>query len=59
MWAQVSKCYDQLRVVNDMNDFKSQDEIFRCYEQLKVLDNINDSRSRKLRALDARNNSGL
>ena len=37
LWAKASRCYEQLRVVDDMNDFRSWDEGSRCYEQLKVL----------------------
>ena len=39
------KCYEQLRVVDDMNDFESLAQVSECCEQLKVIIDVNNSRS--------------
>ena len=57
--AQGSSCYEQLRVVVDMNNSMLSTQGSRCYKQLRVVDNMNDLASRKLRSLDALNNSRL
>ena len=54
-----SKCYEQLRAVDDMNDWWSHAKGSRCYEQLRVVDGMNNSRSYELKALYAMNNSRL
>ena len=59
LWAQGSRCYEELRVVDDMND--------SGYHELKALDALNSVRlwltwttpGCKPRALKAINNSGL
>ena len=39
------KCYEQHRLIVDMNDSKSWAQGSKCYEQLRVVDDMNDSRS--------------
>ena len=58
-WAQGSKCYEQLKVVDLMNCSKSRAHNTLCYEQLKLVDGMNNSRSHELKALDTMNRSGL
>ena len=57
--AQGSSCYEQLRVVIDMNDFMLSAQGSRCYEQLRVVDDMNGLGSYGLRSLDALNSSKL
>ena len=59
LWAKASRCYEQLRVVDDMNDFRSWDEGSRCYKQLKVVDDMNELESLELRPLDAMKSLGV
>ena len=56
-WAQVSKWYDHVKVVVDLNDFRWWAEGSSCYEWLKVLVGINDL-SREIKTLDAMKNLG-
>ena len=35
-------CYEQLRVMVDMNDSRSSTEGFICYEQLRAMVDMND-----------------
>ena len=42
LWAQDSRCYEQLRAMVDMNDFGSWVKGSRCYEQFMDVDDIND-----------------
>ena len=41
--AQESRCYEQLRVVVNMNDSRSGAQGSRCYEQLMVVNEMNNS----------------
>ena len=58
-WAQGSKCYEQLRVVDDMCYSKSWAQGYGCFEQLNIVDGINDLGSHELTPLYAMNNLGL
>ena len=58
-WAQGFRCYEQLRVVDDMSYSRLWAQGYGCYEQLNVVDGINDSGSHELTPLDDINNSGL
>ena len=44
LWAQGSRCYNELLTVDDMNDFELWAKGSRIYEQVRVVDDINDSR---------------
>ena len=44
LWAQAFRCYEQLKVVDDMNDSYSWAHDFKCNEQFRVVDDINGSR---------------
>ena len=59
VWAQGFKCYEHIRVVDDMNNCRSWVEGSKWYEQLRVVDDMNNLRSYKLKALDIMNNLGL
>ena len=41
-WAQASRCYEQLKVEDNMNDSWSLANGFKCYEQLKVVLHMKD-----------------
>ena len=56
-WAQGFRCYEQLRVVDDMSYSRSWAQAYGCYEQLNVVDGVNDSRSHEHTPLMT--NSGL
>ena len=40
----VSRCYEQLKAKDDMNDFWSWAYDTKCYEQLRVVDDMKNSR---------------
>ena len=40
--TQCSKCYELVRVMNDMNDSRSSTQVSSCYEQLRVVNDMND-----------------
>ena len=40
--GQASRCYEQLKALDDMNKSESLAQGFRCYEQLKVMVDMND-----------------
>ena len=44
-WAQVFKFYEQLNVMDDINNLGSWAQDSRCYNQRKVIDDMNDSKS--------------
>ena len=44
LWAQGSRLYEQVKVVDDMNNSQSWAQGSRYYEQLKVVINMNDSK---------------
>ena len=58
-WAQGFKCYEQLKVVDDMSYTRSWAQRCGCYEMTKVVDDTNYSGSRDISNLDAINNSEL
>ena len=39
------KIYEQLRVMDNMNDFGSWDQDAKCFEHLRLVDDMNNSRS--------------
>ena len=41
-WAWGSRCYEQLKVVDDMNDSGSWAQATRFYDYLKVVENMNN-----------------
>ena len=43
--AQGCRCYEQIRVVNVMNDLELCVKGSRCYEMFRVMDNMNDLKS--------------
>ena len=49
----------ELRIVANMNNFRSWAQGSRYYDQLIIMDGMNDSVSRDLRSPNAMNNSGL
>ena len=57
-WAQGSRCYEQLRVVDDMNDSGLSSRLKMLWIT-QGLDDKNNSRSRELRPLDSMNTSRL
>ena len=65
-WVQSSRCYELLRVVDNMNDSTSWAQASRCYEQIKAMEYMNDSELwsqgsrcyKKLKAVDEMNVSG-
>ena len=42
-WAKGSRCYKQLKAIDDMNDSESSAQGSRCYEYLSVVDEISYS----------------
>ena len=57
--TQGTTCYEQLKDVDDMNDFGSWALDTKCYKQLKVVDDMNYLGSRDPKPLDIINNWGL
>ena len=58
-YAQGSRCFEELRAMDDMNEFGSWAQGSKCNEQLSVVDDMNDLGSRELKELDVVNNLGL
>ena len=58
-WAQGFRCYEQLKVVDDMSYFGSWAQGFGYYEQHRVVEDMNDLGSHELRPLDALNSLRL
>ena len=54
-----SKCYEQFKDLDDMNDSMWWGQGSRCYEQFRVVDDMNDLGSHEVRYLDAMSNLGL
>ena len=40
-----SRCYEQLRALDDMKSSMSCSQDSRCFEQLQTIDDMNDSKS--------------
>ena len=40
LWGQGSRCYEQLKAMDDMNNSGSWAQGSRCYEQLRVIDDM-------------------
>ena len=59
LWEQASRCYEKVRLVDEMSYSRSWAQGFGRYEQLKVVDYMNDLGSHELKSLDAMNNLGL
>ena len=57
-WSQGSRCYEQLRVVDDMSDSNLWAQASRYYDYLRAVIDLNDFGS-WVKALDAMNRSGL
>ena len=55
LWALGSRCYEQLKVVDDMNNSRLSAQSSRCFEQHKLVDDKNNLRSYELRSLDSMN----
>ena len=45
LWAQASRCYEQLKADNDTKDSWSWAYVSKCYELLKAVDDMNNSNS--------------
>ena len=41
-WAHDLKCYEQLKVMKDINYFRSWAEGYGCYEQLSIMNHMNE-----------------
>ena len=59
LWAQDTRGYENLMVMDDMKDSGSWAQGSRCYEQLIVVGDMNDLVSHDLRPLDAMNSLRL
>ena len=65
-WAKGSRCYKQLRVIDDMYDSESSTQGFRCYEYLRIMDDMSYfvlwaqgfGCYDQLKVMDDKNNSG-
>ena len=57
--AHGSRCYEQVRVMDEMNDSKLLGQGYRFYEQLYTVVEMNDYGGHELRALNAMTNVGL
>ena len=58
-WAHDSKCYEQLKAMNDINYFGFWAKGYGCYEQLSIMDDMNDSESLEVKPIDAKYNTKL
>ena len=43
-WAPTSRCYEQLKAMDNFNDSRSWAQGFRCYEQCKVVVDIYETK---------------
>ena len=58
MWTEGSRFYEQLRVVDDINDSRLWAQASKCSEQLKAVDDMNDLGC-EIKAIYATNSSRL
>ena len=54
-WVQVSRWYELLKALVEVNNSRSWAQGSRCHEQVRVMNDMNDSGSLELRPLDALN----